>query len=502
VLKPPVGSRCIQLTAGENSAPRASSLDELRLLGLPRLHAAIAGLEVELASQADLQGAVHDQSETIASLQKDAAALHAAVEDALDTLAPDIALPENQGRPTEVLGQALREAARNVGETARSLASVQELRANIADALASANVPRPPSRAKYVSAGVEDAPAPLPAAPFDWNSDKDTALSNPHEGFDQVCHIFNREWIGIRAAAGALPGNKLAISATQHMSAFEIAQVSDLLQRHGITKLAFQGMSEPLHALILALARTGQFDMHLVWHGAPAMWMMEHERKLVRAALELVNKGILKKINIMRRGAEPLIGERAYTKLLLNMPPNVRIAAALELAGKKRADGQRIAFIPSWHLLHKNVASCTLAAHVTQKITDIWLLDEKVARQLDYNEKVKILGPRHGRAMLETMREADLVINASLIDCHPMVDLEALAVGTPCVRGPLFLDGLESHEYVKLTETKNVLSIADLSATMTNVLSVPDIEISEMMKDYRQQLIELSAERYRDFLEL
>jgi SAM-dependent methyltransferase len=494
--------RVIELASDQDPVPRPTSLQELQLLGLPRLQAAVALSSGEMAERAELQAETHDLGEKVRFLNDEIALLKQAVNNALAVLndgdAPSSVNHSDVSSPT--LCAQLELSTTTIRSKYQQMGAAQNLRALVVDALSRVQLAEPsPVRKPLVAQVAQE--ISLPYSAFAWDDEQDVRLMNHHEGFEAICHVFNREWIGIRAAAGALPGHKLAISAKREMSASDVGQVINLLRAKGITKLVIHGMSEPLYALIVALAKARSFEMFLVWHGAPAMWLNEHERKLVGFAINLTQRGVIKKMNAMRLGTEPLIGERAYPKLLLNMPPRISDRAFGAPINDIRKTGA-VAFIPSWHLLHKNVATCTLAAHITPEIREIWLLDDGVAKRLGYKDKLKSLSPRSGLVMLETMRQADVIINVSLIDCHPMVDLEALAVGTPCLRGPLFLDALEDHPYVGLTETENVLSVADISRTIRNVLQTGSNELSDMMNDYKRELIAVSVNRYREFLEL
>lgn len=498
-LKPPSTPRVIEIADGKDAEPVAASMDELRLLGFARLRQAVALLENEVSERAPTQATAHDLGELHEYLRRDFSILKQATVDALATLV-GTPVAESGDNPASLCIR-LVDAARQASDELQRLTGIQRLRSNITDALIDAQGKEPVSPPLTV-ASTQAPAADTPTSPFDWDAPQDTQYVNPCDGFERTCHVFNREWIGIRAAAGALPGHKLALSAKSKLSAREIQFVAEKLKANGVEKLIIHGMSEPLYATIVGLAKAADFKMFLVWHGAPAMWIMEHERKLAGLALDLVKRGIVRRMNGMRLGADPLIGSAAYPKLLFNMPPNLPASVVRTKSKTDSNVAKGTVFIPSWHLLHKNVATCILAAHVNQGVKDIWVLDADIPNRLGYNDKIRILGPRHGRAMLETMHQADLVINVSLIDCHPMVDLEALAVGTPCVRGPLFLDAHEEHPYVRLTETRNPLSVSAISDTIGKILDTPLPEMSEMMTDYKHSIIKTSITRYQEFLEL
>jgi SAM-dependent methyltransferase len=447
----------------------AASADEIRLLGLVRLEAAVRGLEAEVA---------------------DAAALHAEAHDAREDKR------ELNGRIDALRTQLAVNAARY-----EAVESVQALRKKLETAVISSEPVAEPDLYEAEAKDKEHLVAPVAptTAEYEWNALRDTQFSNAHAAFDSVCHVFHLEWFGIRASAGALPGHKLGISAEQPLSMACIDQVITLLSRAGIKKIVVHGFSPSMEAFIHAMNAAGMDQLFLVWHGAPAMWVFDGERKLAQSALRLVRQGRVKRMQGMRRGMDEVIGQRAFAPQLLNIAPKLD---RLLLDAKSGKRGASIVFAPSWNLLHKNLITNLLAAQTNPEVDEFWGLVSNLDMDRALSSKLRVLSPRSGRNMLETMRQVDLITNVSLIDCHPMVDQEALAVGTPCLRGPLFLDAMESHPYVRLTEVGNPLSVADISAGMSRVLGVERKEMTDMMADYAQGIRRISFERYIELLEL
>ncbi|WP_237770828.1 hypothetical protein, partial [Pseudomonas citronellolis] len=140
------------------------------------------------------------------------------------------------------------------------------------------------------------------------------------------------------------------------------------------------------------------------------------------------------------------------------------------------------------------------AAHTVKSVDSIYVVAKDFELPKWISTKVKKVGYRDHASMLELMATMDIVLNVTTIDCHPMVDLEAMSVGTPCVRGPLFLDGLENHPYVRLTAIDNPMSVEDVARCIAQVLDTGERELVDLMDDYKRQLHELSAQRYAEFL--
>lgn len=97
---------------------------------------------------------------------------------------------------------------------------------------------------------------------------------------------------------------------------------------------------------------------------------------------------------------------------------------------------------------------------------------------------------------------SDVMMNVSMTDCHPMVNVEAQALGRACLRRPLFLDALEEHPYVELTQVSDVTSVNEIRMTLERVLAVPLAERRDLALDYQSQSDRISIGRYQEFLEL
>jgi hypothetical protein len=334
--------------------------------------------------------------------------------------------------------------------------------------------------------------------PYLWNDAQDTSLATVDARFATVCHVFHQEWFGMRAAAGALPGNKLAISADRFLSRKEIAQIARILQASLIDRIVVHGFSEAMEAFVRAIRVHGFDHLYLIWHGAPAMWVFEAERKLAQRAIGLARSGVVRRMQGMRRGIDTVIGKRAFAPQLLNVAPSVPLDGMPVTPRRKQA----VVFSPSWNLLHKNLATNLLGAEINPRVGEFWTLAPDLTFDRAISRKVRVLGKMTGAEMLQTMRKADVIANVSIVDCHPMVDQEALAVGVPCLRGPLFLDALEDHPYVRLTEVVNPLSVDDVSRALDRVLDVPQSDIQALIADYAKGIRATSLARYLEFLEL
>lgn len=468
--------------------------DERLALSLPRLRIALKGLESELEHRdiASVEAQLHDMAEQ-AAMQSRAI--------------------EEQSKQVEDLQKQIDAQQRTVADQQRviegliaerdALQRAQQMRMNLQRTLMQAYVEEPifPKVVETGDNSTQDSfnlAFPHPAS-FEWQATRDTAYANVDERFAGVCHIFHEDWVGMRSAVGALPGWKLSIPSAKPIPVLDVERIIALLEQHRIRKLVLHGISDPMYELSRALTMTGFDQQYLVWHGTTTQWVWDDERRFAQRAIQMAREGRVRRFSAIRRGLGPIVGERNFAPQLVNMPPRFPDGAVRHRA--RTVDGCS-ALAPSWNDLRKNLATNVLAAQAVDRISEVFV----VAKNFDLPQwlapKVRKLPYRDHASMLQVMATMDLVLNVTTIDCHPMVDLEALSVGTPCVRGPLFLDGLEDHAYVRATAVENPMSVEDVAHRIDGLMSIDDGELQDMMHDYKHALVRLSLSRYLEFLEI
>ncbi len=84
-----------------------------------------------------------------------------------------------------------------------------------------------------------------PSSAVEWNAPQDTRYSHSLPGFDRVLQVFHKEWFGIRAAAGSLPGAKLAIPADVDLSHDHVLGIYDAISLAGYDRIVFHGSPSP-----------------------------------------------------------------------------------------------------------------------------------------------------------------------------------------------------------------------------------------------------------------
>jgi hypothetical protein len=330
---------------------------------------------------------------------------------------------------------------------------------------------------------------------FDWNLDQDTRYAHTEPEFAKVLHVFHRQWLGIRAAAGSLPGQKLAIDASRKLSREDISSIVTSIDARKLTRFVFHGMSENASALIRRLSGAGlASSLFIVYHGNVVQWCYEPERRLAFQALELARKQEVKRIHFMRKDHQ-LAGPRSFAPLLLNMSPVVSFSP-------KRSAKHLNVLLPGTEDWRKNLHCNALGAAMTPGVNKILHYAKAVALPPPYQDRLERTEFLDRHATLRLMSLCSATLYVSLAECHPMVALESEAVGTPCLRNRLYLDAFEDHPYVRLVEVVDQASPVEVSTALKRVFYIQPTELCDLIGDYLSKINSMSLSRYKEFLEL
>jgi len=324
----------------------------------------------------------------------------------------------------------------------------------------------------------------------------DTRYAQADPAFAGVMHVFCQTWMGIRAAAGSLPGRKLAIASSGDLSRTEEAEFLGLLARERISKVVFHGLPDLAQSLIDCLARAGASDIaYMVYHGNVAQWEDQDERRAALAAIALAGDRKIRRLHFMQRNC-PLAADRSFVPMLFN--PSPRHPAPIG-SGNSHDD---VVFIPGTSTWRKNLHVNALGAALSSGVSRVMHYARDLELPRPYDAKLRLASYVDRAATFGLMARVGCTLNVSLVECHPMVGLESESVGTPCLRGRLNLDAGEDHEYARLVRVEDPNSPFDVQRQLDRVLALPRLDRLEMIRDYTAQMDRTSFDRYREFLEL
>jgi hypothetical protein len=163
-------------------------------------------------------------------------------------------------------------------------------------------------------------------------------------------------------------------------------------------------------------------------------------------------------------------------------------------------------FIPVENTWRKNLYTNVLAACGSANVDIVYAVNHPSGLQeIADLRKLQLTGYLRGMNLYSFMGTIGCVLNATLAECQPMTQLEAMAMGTPCITGPLRLPEMDRHPLTQLTEAKVLDSPAEIQSTLDNVLRerhVDNAGFQQMLTDYRHCRLQACLNSYARLLNI
>ncbi len=331
-----------------------------------------------------------------------------------------------------------------------------------------------------------------------FNTASDIERAHQHQDLNNVMHIFDVFWHGIRSATACLPGHKIAISHKQAVSGDGIHHLYAYLHKHQVQHICYQGFSE--NALKLAELLQQEFgskiQQYVITHVSSAQFENQFEMLMLNKMLAGLKSGLFKRLGSVKPRFSSTIPE-FFPQTLINLAP--KIIPNISLRELNRV------LIPVENNWRKNLYTNVLAAVYSDAVQTINVVNwPNGIEDLVPSDKLEWIAFMRPSQMLSQAASSAAIMHASLIECQPMTQLEALAVGTPCINAKLGIHAeIEQHPLTKLCEVEFADDVGALSQTLTTVCQqwhTDPVGLQAMIKDHLTLRQSLSMQSYLDFI--
>lgn len=325
----------------------------------------------------------------------------------------------------------------------------------------------------------------------------DMALAHDDARLSRTLQVYHGNWFGIASASAALPGHKLRLRA-EALDAAAVAPVAEFIGHHGITRVCFQGFSEAAEQLLRGLrASCGpEVRFFAVSHVTATQFQAPFEIRMQAAMRACVADGTLTAVASVKPHFHEVV-PGTWHKTIINFCPR------LDQVGEPM-EGH--VFIPVENHWRKGLYTNLVAALRARGVQQITCVNEpKHLELLEDISTVRITGFLPRAAMHGEMSRAAVVMNVSLAECQPMTQLEAFALGRPCLTGPLGLEEFEDDPLVTLCTVAHLDTPHDIIAKLEALLQLQVREpaaVQQMAAAHVAARNRLAADRYAEFFDL
>jgi hypothetical protein len=271
------------------------------------------------------------------------------------------------------------------------------------------------------------------------------------------------DWHGIHASATQLYGNVLTIP--DILDAGSSKHYAEMIVESGCPSVTVQGFPNTYRYLIKALKKARpSLPVYAIYHGNFLHFREDYDWNSFLNIRSLHEDGLIAKVGFVKKGmAEVLASTGMKASFIMNIVREIPQGPSKTLNPGSHLGiwGQ-----PDWSWKkspYAMVASLRLVKGATAHVYNV------SRRVQDFGNLIQIPGEYiagslpHARVM-ETMASMHVNLYVSLTECAPMLPLESLSVGSPCLLGPTshyFMDNEYLHKRLVVAYPDNAEAIAE-----------------------------------------
>lgn len=331
-----------------------------------------------------------------------------------------------------------------------------------------------------------------------YNAPRDVERAHSDERFDRVLHVFSSDWHGIRSATSCVPGLKLGIPHDRPLSGLELHSIISIIVSNRVQNIIYQGYSSSAHKLAEILA--GDFgatlNQYVITHVSPSQFEHLFELEMLGLIQSHVRSRVFRRAASVKPKFHETVGffDRGT---IYNCGPRAKLPVS------KLGCYCNYAFVPVENTWRKNLY-VNLVGAIASEVDEVLCVNApSFLEHVVKLDKVRVVGWQTPATLLGYMRSALCVLNVTLIECQPMTQLEAAAVGTPCITGPLRIEELKDHELTRLTEIDILDEPRVVAKAINNIKAYRDRDeagFQALLADFLEQRLRLCLDSYSNLL--
>lgn len=259
-------------------------------------------------------------------------------------------------------------------------------------------------------------------------------LTAAQQASSPVVAVVNPDWRGVYSSTTNL--FPVSLPVRNGLTKRSARRVADLLIQTGASHFVFGGLPPTHVRLIEALRQAGQTNLYALWYGNFMQSGASLEWRAFCAIKHLLTEKKIRKIGFAKSGmAEAFQRLNLPASFVLNAIDQVPAAPSQPEAGGPHL-GIAAVNLRLWRKLP--FAMLAAAAEISGAKVHLVGADARImefVQQLSIDADL-IRKPIPQTQMPDWLRTKHLMLYVTLSECCPMLPLESLAVGVPCLLGP------------------------------------------------------------------
>lgn len=319
--------------------------------------------------------------------------------------------------------------------------------------------------------------------------------------------FYNPECIGIMNSTIEMFKSENAVSLNELFNKKQINNIAETIVKFGFKQVIFSTMAfgyKDLAEKIYGL--NNKIKIKFLWHGSHSLFVNYNEQKFLESILELQKRKVVSSIGFLKKSMANYYSKKGYNTMFVMNNVNLDVIPE-KISIDKINDNKstRIGVYSSGDRWEKNtynqLSACAMMKNVIVdilpktklavsfcKLMNLQINDEKLNYKVSRSELIKL------------MANNDLNLYVTFTECAPMIPLESLEVGVPCLMGnnTSYFENSKLNDYLVVKEED---SIDEIYSKMKVCLENKK-EIITLYREWKKQYDIDSKQSVKEFLEI
>ena len=315
--------------------------------------------------------------------------------------------------------------------------------------------------------------------------------------------ISHPEWLGVSNVARRSMDNILFMKeAYLHGEARAAAKI---ISASGKKLVIFNGLAKGWQHIAQYLREHNpDIILKLVWHGSNALLSEDYDYHIFLRVLDLHNSGIINEIGFVKESQEEFFRRKGYrTKMLYNSVSIENPQQYIDKSSRKTDNVTRVGLYAASNRWVKNgfnqISAISLFEPV--KVDCVPVADELsfFANKLGVSLK-GVDKTISNQELLKRMAQNDVNVYATFTEAAPLVPLESLELGVPCVHSNNnhYFVGTPLEKHLLVSDPDNIISIYE----KTKLAIENREEIIKLYKSWRKMNQKRSVDSFNEFVRI
>lgn len=313
--------------------------------------------------------------------------------------------------------------------------------------------------------------------------------------------FYHEEWLGIKNATKELFGDK-AVGITELYDDEVIEYCAEKILNKNLKLIAFSGFADGWDKLIKQIRKTNKkIAIKIIWHGSICMNIYDYDYMSFIKVFELLENKDINSVALVKKSMYEFFKNKGCNVEFLRN--NVILNDNLKETKKIQRNGKvNIGIYASGDRWIKNFYNQMAAASLVENcVVDCVPINNKAYELAKiFNLKIKgLTSTLEHEDLLKRMAQNDINLYVTFSECAPIIPLESLELGVPCITGNNhhYFDGNELQEYLIVDKPDDVNAIYEgIKKCLEN-----KEKIIELYKSWKEENEVKSKESVEKFLE-